>query len=50
MNDYEKGYQDGYLAAKEVAEPIIMNLQETIEVLRDTIAELSAELRARMYE
>jgi len=27
-----------------------MNLQETIEVLRDTIAELSAELRARMYE
>ena len=48
MNEYEKGYQDGYLAAKEVAEPIITNLQETIEDLRDIIAELDAELRSRM--
>lgn len=41
------GYQEGYLAAQQAAERIILNLQHTIEVLRDTNAELRAELRSR---
>ena len=47
---YDVGYQDGYLAAKATAEPIITKLQETISVLRDTVDELRTELKVRMYE
>ena len=46
-NDYNQGYQDGYTAAKSDAESVILNLQHTIEVLQDTIAELRVELRSR---
>lgn len=41
--DYDKGFQEGYLAAKKNDETIILKLQKTIDVLLESIDELRTE-------
>ena len=47
---YDEGYKNGYVAAKKVDEKIILNLQQQLVALRESLDEVRDELlAARRY-
>lgn len=43
---YDEGYKNGYVAAKKVDEKIILNLQQQLVALRESLDEVRDELSA----
>lgn len=43
---YDEGYKNGYIAAKKVDEKIILNLQQQLVALRESLDEVRDELSA----
>lgn len=43
---YDEGYKNGYVAAKKVDEKIILNLQQQLVALRESLDEIRDELSA----
>lgn len=43
---YDEGYKNGYVAAKKIDEKIILNLQQQIVALRESLDEVRDELSA----
>ena len=45
--EYDKGYQEGYMAAKKADEAIILRLQKTLTILQDELQEMREEYAVR---
>ena len=43
---YDEGYKNGYVVAKKVDEKIILNLQQQLVALRESLDEVRDELSA----